>query len=191
MRLLIALTLLLLGTPQAAAPDACTCSADDGRAVCIGKDSGLAPTLRLPVTLELRAGSYQQLSAELSRIAGREILFPTSQPDEPINLDIKNAPLWDVLETLSRSGKVQIAGRDFAKLQETRRALAGGEKVSVCIDRVPVGQVVSELSGLSGQRLRVRSGDEKALVNLSAKGLTLEGIISRLSAQTGAQIGAK
>jgi hypothetical protein len=91
----------------------------------------------------------------------------------------------------SERGVVTIEGRDFSELQGVRRALAGGEKISVCINRAPLGRVVEELSGLSGQPLRVTSGDEKALVTLSAKAITLEGILSRLSARTRAQISAK
>jgi hypothetical protein len=183
---------LLLVAPGAAQPTACSC---DGRALCIvGDDAGadLGAALSLPVTLELRSGgTNKQLSDELSRIAGKRIAVLPSKPDEAVNVDIKKAPLWDVLESFSMRGLVTIEEQDFSKLQSVRKALAGGEKISVCIKGAALGRVVGELSGLSGQRLRVTSGDEKALVNLSAKGLTLEGIISRLSAQTSAQIGAK
>jgi hypothetical protein len=64
-------------------------------------------------------------------------------------------------------------------------------KISVCVNRAPLDRVVEELSGLSGQPLRVTSGDEKALVTLSAKAVALEDILLRLSVHTGAQIGAK
>lgn len=182
---------LLLVAPGAARPAACSC---DGRALCVTDDAGadVGAALALPVTLELRSGgTNRHLSDELSRIAGKRIAVLPSKPDEAVNVDIKQAPLWDVLESFSTRGLVTIEGHDFSKLQSVRKALAGAEKISVCIKGAALGQVVGELSGLSGQRLRVTSGDEKALVNLSAKGLTLEGIISRLSAQTGAQIGAK
>lgn len=183
------LTGLLLVAP--AAPASCACA---GRTLCINGDSqggGVTAALAPPVTLELRGGTNRRLSDELSRIAGKRIAFLPANPDVAINLDIKNASLWNVLETLSQSGSVTIEGEDFAKLQSVRQALAGGEKISVCIKGASLSQVVGELSGLSGQPLRITLGDEQALVTLTAKGLTLEGIISRLSAQTGAQIGAK
>jgi hypothetical protein len=182
---------LLLGAPGAGTAGSCTC---DGSALCVNDNAGadVGAALALPVTLELRSsGTSRQLSDELSRIAGKRIAVLPSKPDEAINVDIKKAPLWDVLESFSMRGLVTIEGQDFSKLQSVRKALAGGEKISVCIKGAALGRVVAELSGLSGQRLRVTSGDEKALVNLSAKGLTLEGIISRLSSQTGAQISAK
>lgn len=90
-----------------------------------------------------------------------------------------------------RSGTNRQLSDELSRIAGKRIAVLPSKPDSVCIKGAALGRVVAELSGLSGQRLRVTSGDEKALVNLSAKGLTLEGIISRLSAQTGAQIGAK
>lgn len=193
MRLFLAAVLLglLLGAPSAGAADSCTC---DGRALCINGDAGagLAAALKQPVTLELRSGgTNKKISDELSRITGKRIVVLPSKPDEPVNVDIKSARLWDVLEMFSERGVVTIEGRDFSELQSVRRALAGGEKISVCINRVPLGRVVEELSGLSGRPLHITSGDEKALVTLSAKAITLEGILSRLSTRTRAQIGTK
>jgi hypothetical protein len=182
---------LLLGAPGAVAADSCTC---DGRALCINDDAGadVAAALKLPVTLELRSGgTNKQVSDELSRITGKRIVVLPSKPDEPVNVDIKRASLWDVLDMFSARGPVQIEGQDFSKLQSIRKALAGDEKISVCIKDAPLGRVVGDLSVLSGQRLRVTSGDEIASVTLSAKAITLSGIISELSSQTGAQIGAK
>jgi hypothetical protein len=109
-------------------------------------------------------------------------------PDEPVNVDIKIAPLWDVLEMFSERGPVQIKGEDFSKFQSIREAPAGGEKISVCIEGAPLGRVIADLSGLTGQALRVTLGDENAIVTLTAKAITLRGILSRLSAQTGAQL---
>lgn len=130
---------LLLAVLAAGAADSCTC---DGRALCINGDAGanLAAALKQPVTLELRSGgTNRQISDELSRITGKRIVVLPSKPDEPVNVDIKSARLWDVLEMFSARGVVTIEGRDFSELQSLRRALAGGGKISVCINRAPLG----------------------------------------------------
>lgn len=197
MKLLIAVvvvTILLLTTPISARPDSCPCASDAGtNSICINGDSegGMAPALKMSITLELRHGNNQRLSDELTRITGRRIAVSPSKPDEAINLDVKDAPLWDVLETLSQNRTVLIEGKDFLKLQALRQSLRTGEKVSVCIHNAPLERVVSELSGLSGKSLHVTSGNMKASVTLSSKKITLEGILLRVSAQTGAQIEAK
>jgi hypothetical protein len=104
---------------------------------------------------------------------------------------VKDAPLWDVLEALSESGKVRIAGRDFMELRAIRLALTTGEKVSVCLDRVTVQQVVDELSVLSGRPIRISGGNAKTPINLSARWLTLKDILARVSAQTGVRVAEK
>jgi hypothetical protein len=182
---------LLLGAPGAVAADSCACY---GRAVCINEDAGadLAAALRLPVTLELQSGgTNKQVSDELSRITGKRIAVLPSKPDGPVNLDIKRASLWAVLDMFYEIGPVQIEGRDFSELEAVRKALMRGETVSVCINRAPLGRVVADLSILSGKSLRVASGDKAAPVTLSSEAITLSGIISELSAQTGAQIRVK
>ena len=187
----VVLVAILCGAPGVGAADSCTC---DRRAVCINEDAGadLAAALRLPVTLELRGGgTNKQVSDELSRATGKRIAVLPSKPDGPVNLDIKRASLWAVLDMFYEIGPVQIEGRDFSELEAVRKALMRGEKVSVCINRAPLGRVVADLSILSGKPLRVASGDKDAPVTLSAKAITLSGIISELSSQTGAQIRAK
>jgi hypothetical protein len=190
----VALTVLLLAAPGSARPDSCSCAGDAGtNSICIDGDSedGMALALKMSVTLEFRHGSNKQLSDELTRITGKRIAVSPSKPDEAINLDVKDAPLWDVLETLAQSRTVLIGGEDFLKLQVLRQSLLTDDKVSVCIHNVPLERVVNELSGLSGKLLHITSGNTKAPVTLSSKRITLEKILSRLSAQTGAQIEAR
>ena len=141
-----------------------------------------------PVTLQMKGGNSKHLAAELARITGREVVFQPSVPDDTFSLDIKNAPLWDVLEILSASGQMRIGGEDFAKLKAIRKALVGGEKMAVCIRSASVQQVVNEFANLSGLRLRITSGDAEAIVNLSVKEVTLEDVLAKVSEQTGVQI---
>jgi hypothetical protein len=188
----IFLTALLLGIPAPAVSGDCTCAAaTDEVTICINADSdGVAAALKTPVTLELRGGNSEQLSAELTRITGKSITYTPSK-DDAINLDVKDAPLWDVLEVLSESGKVRVAGRDFMELRATRLALTTGEKVSACFDGVPVQRVVDELSVLSGHPIRISRGDAETPVTFSARRITLKDILARVSAQTGVRVAEK
>ncbi len=86
---------------------------------------------------------------------------------------------------------MRIEGREFSELQAAREALAAGKEVSVCIDGVPVQQAVSDLSALSGLRIGITSGDEKALVTLNAKDITLQDSLARLATQTGVHVTTK
>lgn len=188
----IILAALLPGIPAPAVSGDCPCANDVGEVtICINADSdNVAAALKTPVTLELRGGNSEQLSAELTRITGKSITYTPSK-DDAINLDVKDAPLWDVLEVLSESGKVRIAGRDFMELGATRLALTTGEKVSVCFDRVPVQRVIDDLSVLSGHSIRVSKGDAETPVTFSARRITLKDILARVSAQTGVRVAEK
>lgn len=188
----IILAALLPGIPTPAVSGDCPCANDAGEVtICINADSdGVAAALKKPVTLELRGGNSEQLSAELTRITGKSITYTPSK-DDAINLDVKDAPLWDVLEVLSESGKVRIAGRDFMELRAIRLALTTGEKVSACFDRVPVQRVVDDLSVLSGHPIHVSRGDAETPVTFSARRITLKDILARVSAQTGVRVAEK
>lgn len=89
----IVLTTLLLGIPAPAVSGDCPCVADaDEVTICINANSnGVAAALKTPVTLELRGGNSEQLSAELTRITGKSITYTPSK-DDAINLDVKDAP---------------------------------------------------------------------------------------------------
>ncbi len=132
MRLFAAIILAaaLLGISAPGISGDCSCAADAGEAtVCINSDSdGVIAALKTPVALELRGGNSEQLSAELTRITGKSITYTPSKKEDAINLNVKDAPLWDVLEALSDSGKVQLAGRDFTEPQATRMALRQGRR---------------------------------------------------------------
>lgn len=205
------LTCNILGTP---AFDNCSCNANDGSCSasvscpggCIadcpsggcyatckkgtsgGDDGAIAPILMMPINLELRGRSNKQLTSEIARITGREFVFVPDNPNDPVNLDVKDLPLWDVLEVLSRRGKVRIGGHDFATLQIVRKALVNGERMAVCINNVSVRGVVEEFAGMSGLPIRVTSGDAEAVVTLSVKEVTLEELLAQVSSKTGVGI---
>lgn len=203
------ISLLLLNAPVAATFDSCSCTADDGscsantscpggciamcpgngscRAVC-SKGSGSQFDLMMQVTMQKTGGNSNQVASELARITGQPVVFAPFKANDIINLDVKRAALWDVLEMLSASGKIEIGGEDFSKLQKIRNALATGEKMSVCIHNVSVRRVVEEFSSLSGLPIRIAAGDPKTMVNLSVKDVTLEEILAQLSSQSGTEI---
>jgi hypothetical protein len=140
------------------------------------------------VTLALKGSSSREVSAELARLTGYGIVFTPSKADATFSLDFKNAPLWEVLETLSTSGKVRIGSEDFSNLQIVRRTLLDGERMSVCISGTTVKRLVDELEYLTGLDIRVTSGDQRAVVNFTARGVNLDEIVAQVSERTGVQI---
>lgn len=209
---------LLLSATMGTPFESCSCTASDGtcsasnscprgciavcpgqgtcRATCsggteVGGDDGGLFSLAMPVTMHHAGSSSKQVASELSRITGRSVVYSPYGTDDPVTLDVKKAELWDVLDALSMSGKIQIGEDDFSKLQNIRRALVAGEKVTVCIHGATVQRVVSEFAALSGRRLHVTAGNPKTIVNLTVKDVTFEEFVEQLKSQSGVEIGIK
>lgn len=214
MRLLAAAVLLalFLSAPPTTVFESCSCVADDGscnasvacpggciaycpsgacRARCLGTslgEVGGAEALQRSVTVQLKRGKGGELASMLAGMTGKEIVFAPSRPERPFGIDVKAAPLWDVLEIMAEHGKVQIGGEDFAKLQAIRRALVHGEKMSVCISGASVRNVVNEFAAISGRSLRVNGGDENKLVTVSAREVTFDDLLALVAEQGGVEI---
>ncbi|MFL6335306.1 MAG: hypothetical protein ACJ754_18495 [Pyrinomonadaceae bacterium] len=154
----------------------------------IGGEEGGMFSLAMPVTMHHVNSSSNQVASELAHITGRPVVYVPYRADDPISLDVKKAELWDVLDALSLSGKIQIGGDDFSTLQNIRRALVSGEKVTVCIHGATVQGVAAEFASLSGRRIQLTSGDPKAIVNLTLKDVTFEEFLAQIASQSGAEI---
>lgn len=199
---------LTVSMPVALSDEGCSCSAPDGScsvsigcpdgcyAICSSGGScsaGCRPALeqQAPVdsiSLQANNSNADQLSSDLTRISGRAIVFTPSNPNAAFSFDFRNIKIWDALDVLTRSGRVQIDGQDFRTLQNIRRAFLAGERVNVCFRNMPVEGLTKMLSFVSGLPLRVTSADAQTQVNVTLEEATLREIIAAVSAQTGAQI---
>jgi hypothetical protein len=213
MRLMAAnllISLLLISAAAAPTFDTCSCNARDGSCSasvsCPGGCIAVCPSggcrascsnsydmmdYMMPVSMQQTDSTSNQVAGELSRITGQQVVFSPTNPSEPINLDVKRAALWDVLEALSASGKIEVGGEDFSKLQRIRRALVSDERMSICVHNASVQRVVAEFASLSGLRIRVTAGDPRTMVTLSATDTTLKEFLGQLSAQAEVEISLK
>jgi hypothetical protein len=142
----------------------------------------------MQVSTRQTKSTSKKVASELSHITGQSVVFTPFKADDAISFDVKRAALWDVLEILSASGKIEIAGEDFSKLQRVRKALVTGEKMSFCVHNASVERTIAEFASLSGMPIRATSGDPKTIVTLSVKDVTFEEVLAQLSSQTGVEI---
>lgn len=214
MRLLLAaITLLSLifmtPRPSPLPFESCSCRADDGscavsgtcprgclaycpsnncRVTCVGNGYEEMLDGSAAVTVQLANADSQRVAAELSRLTGAQVSFNPRRPDATFNLDVKDEPLWNVLETLSSQGNLQVAREDFAHLKNVRQAFLSGERMAVCFSNVTAKRLATDLSFLTGRDVYVASGDPKALVNFKGTALNFEGIVAEAAAAAGVQI---
>lgn len=146
----------------------------------------MSPSKR--ITIKAVKANGQQIASELSRVSDREIEFTPRRASERFNFEFKNVELWDILNYLSDFGSLTIDGTDFEKLKKIRRAMAGNQRMSMCLHNAPVKDVTAYLSFLSGVPLSVTSGDGTSRVTASLKQVTLSEIIDGISARAGVRI---
>lgn len=199
------IALLILTVSGSGTFESCSCGADDGSCSanvscgggcfalcpsdgCRAGCSGAGMDLMMQVSIQQTASNSTQLSSELARVTGQPIVFTPFNGDGAISFDVKRAVLWDVLDAMSQSGKVEIGGEDFSKLKRIRSALVTGEKMAFCVHNVSVQRIVSELTSLSGLPIRATSGDPKNVVNLSVKNVSLEEFLAQMGTQSGVEI---
>jgi len=206
---LIAALLVLLITFTPANAENCSCEAKDGSCSaslsCVGGCIAICPSggdcmstcvtdeiqSYSRITLKITRGSYKQVASALSSRTGRKIDLVPYKKSEKFNFDFKDYPLWDVLEYVSRFGKLKIDGTPFETFQKIRNRISSGEKISMCIRGASVKNVVSYLSFLSGSPLLVASGDTQVRLSSSLREVSLTEIINRISTQADVKIETK
>jgi hypothetical protein len=201
--------LLSILPPTHVLADSCSCSANDGscsasvtcpggctafcgsngacRASCNGS-GGLGPDEPQDyssITLRLSNSSSKQLASEVARVIGRDIVFLPKNTKATYNIEFSNAGVWDVLETLSKSGKVRIAGDDLETLKVLHKALVSGERINVCFRKTPLKTALNELAFLTGISIKAYPGEVQPLLNLTLKDATFKDIIAAISTQSG------
>jgi hypothetical protein len=203
--------LLSILPPVNVLADSCSCTATDGtctasvtcqggctafcgssgpcRASCNGS-GGLGPDQPdySSITLRLYNSSSKQLSSEVARAIGRDVVFLPTDRKATYNIEFSNAGVWDILETLSKSGKVRIAGDDFEALKVLHNTLVSGERINLCIRKTPLRTILNELAFLTGLSIKAYPGEGQPLLNLTLKTATFKDIIVAISAQSGVPI---
>jgi hypothetical protein len=218
--LLAALTLLILIfitpgtlTKSSLRPfESCSCAADDGscsvtgncprgclaycpsnncRFTCVGGGYEELLDMSAPITIQIKDADSNKVATELTRVTGAQVTFNPHRPDATFNLAVKDEPLWNVLDTLSSQGSIQIAKEDFRHLKSVRQAFLSGERMAVCFHNVTAKRLATDLSFLTGRDVYVASGDPKALVDYSVKAVTFDEIVAGASQAAGVQMAVR
>jgi hypothetical protein len=140
------------------------------------------------LTLRVKNASSQKVAAELSRLTGAEVTITPRRSNTTFNLDVKDEPLWNVLDTLSSGGSIQIAHEDFDHLRSVRQSFLSGERMAVCFHNVTAKRLATDLSFLTGRNVYVAVGDPNALVDYKGRGVTFEEMVAEISRAAGVEL---
>jgi hypothetical protein len=198
---------LITFAPAVSGQKICTCKAPDNSctsevrcphgctALCGPRDACYAACGSIEVdksyariTLKIENESSEEIAASLTLHSGREIKFIPRRKNARYSVELNNDPVWNALKFLGKRGTVLVDGTPFNKLEDLRRKLLKGEKVSVNFTDVPVRNALAKLSFLTGLPFRVESGESERLLSISLQAVALGEIVSRISAETGVKI---
>lgn len=185
----------------------CSCKAPDGScefsgtcrrgcsAICAPNDACYvacgnfeADLLHVRVTLKINNGDSKEVSSSLTSQTGKRIEILPRKANDRFTLDLKDSPLFNALDILSRRGRITVNGTDFGKFQKLRTLMLREGRVSIDFNNIPVRAAVDKLSFLSGLGFRIVSGDADTHLSLSLHEVTLSEIVTRISEQTGVKI---
>jgi hypothetical protein len=129
-----------------------------------------------------------KVGAELHRLTGAPVQFKPRRPDATITREFNNETLWNVLESLSSEGSVQIANEDFGHLRSVRHSFLSGERMAVCFSNVTAKRLARDLTFLTGREVDVTAGDPKTVINYRGTAVTFEEMVSAVSLNAGIQM---
>lgn len=202
-----ALLLFLITLAHAAAGQTCSCKSPDKScdaavdcphgctALCGSRDACYAACGSVEVdksyariTIKVENGDSNEISSRLTDESGRKIKFTPRRKDATYSFELIDDPVWNALKFLSKRGMVLVDGTPFYKLEELRRKLLKGERVSAHFTDIPVINALAKLAFVSGLPFRVKAGDGEKRLSISLENVTLGEIVRRISTQTGVEI---
>lgn len=140
--------------------------------------------LNKTVTISSRNQNVEAVLSEIASNTKSEISYSSANLNERINIDLKGALVWNVVEALSERGTITINGINVSQLLNTRRALLEGERVNVCLSGITAKNILEELGLLVSIPYRVEPnspGNIETKLTRKLKDVTLTDILNEVS----------
>jgi hypothetical protein len=167
--------------------DGCTalCGSGDTCYLSCRKD-----LLNTRITVKFVKKEGQEIASVLSELTHARIEFVPYPRNlhARYDLEIKADDIWNACNFLNERGDVKVRGVDFERLIRLRGEMRKGSKISVNFTGIPVRDAVARLSFMSGLPFHVKSGDAEKLVSISLQELTLDKVVTHISAMAGVKI---
>lgn len=125
----------------------------------------------------------QQMSRQLTELAGRSVVFDPFNKSQRMTLDFKEVASWTVLEKLQPFGRVIVGGVDFEQHQKARKSLNAGEMVHAQFHGVKVKSALGLLSFITGQEFQIDPNKAEKVLNIEVERATLDEIITLINSQ--------
>lgn len=147
----------------------------------------IGPDLNLEFT-QKTAGEMAATLASESHLRLNFIPNPKTV-NERYDYRLEKSDIWKMLEFLDDRGTVTVNGVDFANLRQLKKLWkSGGRMARVTFNDIPVAEAVEKLELMTGQDLRIVSGDPATLISVKVKRISLAGILKTIRKKSGVRV---
>ncbi|HVR97378.1 MAG TPA: hypothetical protein VMW27_12235 [Thermoanaerobaculia bacterium] len=133
------------------------------------------------VSLDIEEATAQDVSATLTELAGKSVVWVPQQSDSTVSMQVKDFPLDALLTGLAKRGAVAVGGR----AQEKRPASSRNPDLSRTVTIQALGADATLLSNLLGELLQgtveLRPRDSGLNVDLDVKEMPVGAVVRQLS----------
>lgn len=206
-KLFLVLFLFVITSLYTNAQESCSCSGNGcsasqtcpaGKsAVCVCSASGCSSSCQSGVDLpdaipesDLQNTKVDEFSRVLSSAFGKTIRFTPAKDYKSPNFGSKQITSnnWEILENLSKNGKLTVNGHKIEFWKGIRKTLLEGGEFKICVGDASVLRVINEISFISGKRFTVLSGDVDKKLTGQIAGNNLYEVVESLRKVSGVTI---
>jgi len=141
--------------------------------------------------LEFSQKTSRELAAALAAETQVPIKFePYSRGiNELYDYKLVNSGIWKLLEFLDKRGTLVVNGIDFERLRQLKKTLKeGGRLARVRFNNTSVEQAVLQLEIMTGEYLRIVSGDSTKRISVDVRQASLSYILETIRRKSGVRV---
>jgi len=128
---------------------------------------------RRPVNIEVKSATAEEVSTQLSAVAGVPIVYAPAKADDRLSMQASNMPLGEVIADLSKRGAVAIGGQSVTTKPGTSQT-AGSQKVSLDVKGLDAAALSRMLGTLLQTEVVFKPTTADFQVNLAVKEMPVD-----------------
>ena len=138
---------------------------------------------------------FQQTSKEIAEKLAAETQVPidfkpySRGAKELYDYNLKNSGIWKLLEFLDERGTLSVNGLPFEELRKLKKTLKEGGRIArVRFNNTSVQEAVLQLEIMTGEYLRIVSGDSTKRISVNIRRASLAYILETIRKKSGVHV---
>lgn len=131
---------------------------------------------RRPVSIEVKSATAEEVSTQLSAIAGVPVVYAPAKADDRLSMQASNMPLEEVIANLSKRGAVAVGGQPVTTTSGPSQT-AGSQKVSLDVKGLDAAALSRMLGTLLQTEVVFKPKAADFQVNLAVKDMPVDELL--------------